>query len=63
MNNLLKLCIFGKFLLIEALVQGALQKELVFTPFVKHLKTGTLGKSTDTLFQYLELFTEALHFC
>ena len=50
-------------MLIEALVQGALQKELVFTPFVKHLKTGTLGKSTDTLFQYLELFTEALHFC
>ena len=50
MNNLLKLCIFGEFLLIEALVQGALQKELVFAPFVKRLKAATLGKSYRYIF-------------
>ena len=42
----LKNFIYAHFLLIEGYKQGALQKELIFAPFVERFKTGTLRKDS-----------------
>ena len=39
--------IYARFPLIEGYKQGALQKELIFAPFVERFKTGTLRKLPD----------------
>ena len=47
-SKLLKHFIYSRFLLIEGYQQGALRKELIFTPFfapfVECFKLATLGK-------------------
>ena len=43
-SNLLKHCIFVKFLLTEVYVQGALRKELFIAPFLERFNTSLLGK-------------------
>ena len=45
-SKLLKHFIFARFLLIEDYEQSALQKELIFAPFVEGFKTATLGKAS-----------------
>ena len=45
LNKLLKLCISVEVLVVGGYLQGALRKELRITPFVKHFKTVSLGRS------------------
>ena len=42
-NNLVELCIYADFLLMEDYVQGALRKELLIASFVERFKYANLG--------------------
>ena len=45
LNNLLKNCVYAKFLLMEGYVKGTLRKDLLIASFTERFKTTTLGKS------------------